>query len=87
MSGTFDARFSPVERGLLSRVERQGSSRAVAEMSDPELDQWTRACRAMAARTGLANSARRSWKRLLAGARAERSIRDIGDSTSRPERS
>lgn len=67
-------RAAPV-RHLLSRVTLLGSAGAMATMSDAELEQWTRACRAMSARRGRASSADRTWRQLLANARAERGRR------------
>jgi hypothetical protein len=60
---------------LLLRVQRSNSRRAVAGMTDPELEQWVSTCSLMAARPSRANSAHRVWRQLLRDARAEIDIR------------
>jgi len=60
---------------LLLRVQRSGSRRAVAGMTNPELEQWVSTCSLMAVRPNRANSAHRFWRQLLRDARAEIDIR------------
>ncbi len=75
MSAGSDPRYSHAEQRLLKRVEALGSRHALTEMTDTELDRWTRACETMLARPGQANSANRRWRQLLQDAHAERATR------------
>ena len=52
-----------------------GQVRALASVSDADLDCWIEACEAMDARPALASSARQQWKWLLAQALAQREQR------------
>lgn len=62
-------------RSLLARIELTGSPQALRTMTDQELDRWTQTCWRMAARPGRANTAHRTWRRLLREARAENATR------------
>lgn len=62
-------------RELVSRIERLGSSTALATMTDQELVRWIQACTRMATRPGRASSARRTWRGLLEDARTENVVR------------
>jgi hypothetical protein len=58
--------------GAFRYVERSQAQRALRDMTDAELAEWTALCRARGDRAGLANGAARAWKSLLADARSER---------------
>ena len=72
MSSDSDA-ADAVRRTLLTSV--QGYARALAAMSDAELDAWIAICTAMDNRADVANSARRQWTRLRRQALAHRAAR------------